>query len=63
MQSSFNELSTSLPDSAKCEQTKLDTYTLIPELTLSRSLCWGVCHHPDSKVRRVSILALNVSRI
>ena len=30
---SFNELNTSVSDSAKCKQTKVNTYSLIPELT------------------------------
>ena len=38
MQSSSNEITTPVSDSAKCQQTKSDTYALIPELTLSRRL-------------------------
>ena len=50
MHSSFDELSSSVSDRAKCKQTKFDTYTLIPELTLSPRLCLGVCHQPHVKL-------------
>ena len=54
MQSSSNELSTPVSDSAKCKQMKLNTYALIPEQTLSSSLglgvSQGVCHQSDVKL-------------
>ena len=50
MQSSSDELSTLVSDSAKCKQTNLDTYELISERTLSRMLGWMVCHQPDVKL-------------
>ena len=50
MQCSSNELSTLASDSAKCKQTKLDIYALIPKVELSRRLGLGVCHQPDLKL-------------
>ena len=46
----FNELSTSISDGAKCKETKVNTYALIPEQSLSRRLSLKVCHQPDVKL-------------
>ena len=50
MESSSNELSTSVSDSAKCKQTKVNTYALIPELMLSRKLNLWVCQQLHVKL-------------
>ena len=50
MQCSSYKMSTSLSDSAKCKQMKLNTDALIPELTLIRRLDLKVCLQPDVKL-------------
>ena len=49
-QSPSNEMNTPVSDSAKCKQTKLDTYALIPRLTLSCRFGLEACHQPDAQL-------------
>ena len=50
MQSTSNELSTSVSDSAKSKQLKLDTYPLISKLIWRCKLGIRVCHQLDIKL-------------
>ena len=44
MQNFSDECNTAVSDEAKWKQTKLNTYTFIPELTLSLCLGLEACH-------------------
>ena len=52
MQSYSNELSTSVADSVKCKQTKVDTYALNSRADVDLHTGSGVCHQPDIKLGR-----------
>ena len=49
MQSSSNELSTSVADSVKCEQTKVDTYAINSRADVESHFGLGVCHRSNVK--------------
>ena len=49
IQSSLNELRTSISDSIKCKQTKVNTYTLNSLTCVLSAIGWGVCYWSDVK--------------